>query len=353
MLDTYVTVVGNLVADPRLIDIEGRPAMASFRVASTPRRYDRAAGEWRDGETLFTGVTCWRGLAENVALSLKKGQSVIVHGRLMKRGYEARNGEHRETVDIDALAVGPDLTRVAAVVKRVERSSSSAPLDTAPLDTVPAGEAATEAEPVSPRPESEEFDAALPAVEPPDADGDGDDLDDGGAGDLDGNLDGDLDAPVLVAFDGSPASSRMLHMLALLGLAESRETHVLSIDTTSETAAVERAAQACDLLRRHGVARVHGIGLGDREAGSPAETILGTAKTLGVGLIAMGAYGHRGIREIFGSCTREVLQDATKTPFLLRRGDPPRTPATAQRRFSKRRAISLRRGAMEEMRPYS
>jgi nucleotide-binding universal stress UspA family protein len=133
---------------------------------------------------------------------------------------------------------------------------------------------------------------------------------------LNGNLDGDLDAPVLVAFDGSPASSRMLHMLALLGLAESRETHVLSIDSTSETAAVERAAQACDLLRRHGVARVHGIGLGDREAGSPAETILGTAKTLGVGLIAMGAYGHRGIREIFGSCTREVLQDATKTLFL-------------------------------------
>jgi nucleotide-binding universal stress UspA family protein len=133
---------------------------------------------------------------------------------------------------------------------------------------------------------------------------------------LNGNLDSDLDAPILVAFDGSPASSRMLHMLALLGLTESCETHVLSIDTTSETAAVARAAQACELLRRHGVTRVHGIGLGDRQAGSAAETILGTAKTLGVGMIAMGAYGHRGIREIFGSCTREVLQDSAKTLFL-------------------------------------
>jgi nucleotide-binding universal stress UspA family protein len=133
---------------------------------------------------------------------------------------------------------------------------------------------------------------------------------------LNGNLDGDLDAPVLVAFDGSPASSRMLHMLALLGLAEARETHVLSIDNSSEKAAIARAAQACALLRRHGVARVHGIGLGDRQAGSAAETILGTAKTLGVGMIAMGAYGHRGIREIFGSCTREVLRDSTKTLFL-------------------------------------
>jgi single-strand DNA-binding protein len=186
MLDTYVTVVGNLVADPRLIDIEGRQPMASFRLASTPRRYDRAAGEWRDGETLFTSVTCWRGLAENVALSLKKGQSVIVHGRLMKRSYEARNGEHRETVDIDALAVGPELSRVAAVVKRIERSSSSAPLDTAPLDAAAVDDVVEVAESVGPQPDSEEFDAAPPAVELPEVDGYADDLDGVGAGSVDG-----------------------------------------------------------------------------------------------------------------------------------------------------------------------
>jgi single-strand DNA-binding protein len=198
MLDTYITVVGNLVADPRLIETDGRPPMASFRVASTPRRYDRAAGEWRDGETLFTSVTCWRGLAENVALSLKKGQSVIVHGRLMKRGYETKSGEHRESVDIDALAVGPDLSRAAAVVKRVERSSSSAPLGSAPLDSAAVGGSAPEAvdvadlaetadvaetaETVEPQPGSDEFDAALPAVGLPEADGE-----------MDGELDGEID----------------------------------------------------------------------------------------------------------------------------------------------------------------
>lgn len=188
MLDTHVTVVGNLVADPRLIETAGRPAMASFRLASTPRRYDRASGEWRDGETLFTNVTCWRGLAENVALSLKKGQAVIVHGRLMKRSYETKTGEHRESVDIDAMAVGPELTRVAAVVKRIERSSSSPSSEWASGDTADAADAAEAADT---RLASEEFDAAIPVLDDPDADGDAADL---GDGDLENaEQDGDLE----------------------------------------------------------------------------------------------------------------------------------------------------------------
>ena len=137
-------------------------------LASTPRRFDRRTGEWRDGETLFTNVTCWRGLAENVTLSLKKGQGVIVHGRLMKRGYETKAGEHRESVDIDALAVGPELSRVATVVKRVERSSAATPSDS-PAVSAPAAAATPEVEP-------DEFDAALPVVDDPELE---DDVDDG------------------------------------------------------------------------------------------------------------------------------------------------------------------------------
>lgn len=162
MLDTYVTVVGNLVADPRLIETDGRPPMASFRLASTPRRFDRRTGEWRDGETLFTNVTCWRGLAENVMLSLKKGNGVIVHGRLMKRGYETKAGEHRESVDIDALAVGPELSRVATVIKRVERSSAGASSETAAsFETAPVEESTAAVADAS----AAEYDAALPMVD--------------------------------------------------------------------------------------------------------------------------------------------------------------------------------------------
>jgi single-strand DNA-binding protein len=121
MFDTQVTVVGNLVADPRLTSTPNGHPVASFRLASTPRRFDRAAGEWRDGATLYVNVTCWRGLAENVATSLKKGQAAIVIGRLSVRPYETKDGDKRQSVDIDAMAAGPDLSRVVTVVKRAER----------------------------------------------------------------------------------------------------------------------------------------------------------------------------------------------------------------------------------------
>jgi single-strand DNA-binding protein len=122
MFDTNVTVVGNLVAEPRLAYTKDGQAVVSFRLASTPRRFDRAAGVWKDGDTLFTSVTCWRALAENVYQSLKKGNAVIVLGRLSVRPYETKDGEKRQSVDIDAVAVGPDLGRVTTIVKRAERA---------------------------------------------------------------------------------------------------------------------------------------------------------------------------------------------------------------------------------------
>ena len=127
MFDTQVTVVGNLVADPRLYSTGDGQPVASFRIASTPRRFDRVSNEWRDGDTLYASVTCWRGLAENVATSLKKGQAAIVIGRLSVKPYETKDGEKRQSVDIDAVAVGPDLGRVVTVIKRAERGVAVVP----------------------------------------------------------------------------------------------------------------------------------------------------------------------------------------------------------------------------------
>ena len=93
MFDTHVTVVGNVVAEPRSAQTRDGHPVASFRLASTPRRFDRASGEWRDGETMFIGVTCWRALAENVLLSLKKGSAVIVMGKMSIRPYETKDGD--------------------------------------------------------------------------------------------------------------------------------------------------------------------------------------------------------------------------------------------------------------------
>ena len=123
------------------------------------------------------------------------------------------------------------------------------------------------------------------------------------------------DGPLLVAFDGSPAASRALHMFALLGLAQGRMVHVVTVGDASDSA-TDTARRACKLLDRHGPAGSRPIGLGDREAGTPSETILGLAKSIGAGMIVMGAYGRRGIREIFGSTTREILNACPTVLFL-------------------------------------
>ena len=75
--DTIITIVGNLTADPEMRFTPSGAAMASFTVASTPRTFDRQAGEWKDGETLFMRCSIWRDAAENVAESLTKGTRVI------------------------------------------------------------------------------------------------------------------------------------------------------------------------------------------------------------------------------------------------------------------------------------
>jgi nucleotide-binding universal stress UspA family protein len=120
-------------------------------------------------------------------------------------------------------------------------------------------------------------------------------------------------APVVIAFDESPASSRTLHMFALLGLAEGRTVHVITLDPASMWQAEATATRACSLLRHHGAADAHAVG---RDAGTPQDAILEVARGLGAGMIVMGAYGTRGIREIFGSCTRAVLHAAPVPLFL-------------------------------------
>src|ERR687889_844749 len=93
--ETVITVIGNLVDDPELRFTPSGAAVAKFRVASTPRTFDRESGQWKDGEPLFLQCSVWRQAAENVAESLHRGSRVIVSGRLRQRTYETREGEKR------------------------------------------------------------------------------------------------------------------------------------------------------------------------------------------------------------------------------------------------------------------
>lgn len=121
MNDTYVTVVGNLVGEPNHTVTAGGTHMVTMRLASTPRRYDASKGGWRDGDTLFVNVSCWRSLAENVAASVRKGEQIVVTGRLRMRTYTTKDGGRRTSVEIDAGAVGHDLSRGVSRFTKTQR----------------------------------------------------------------------------------------------------------------------------------------------------------------------------------------------------------------------------------------
>lgn len=121
--DTTITVVGNLTADPELRFTPSGAAVASFTVASTPRTFDKASGEWKDGEALFLRCNIWRQAAENVAESLTRGSRVIVSGRLKQRSYETREGEKRTVIELEVDEVGPSLKYATAKVNKVSRGT--------------------------------------------------------------------------------------------------------------------------------------------------------------------------------------------------------------------------------------
>ena len=116
--ETVITVVGNLVDDPELRFTPAGAAVAKFRVASTPRTFDRQTNEWKDGESLFLTCSVWRKAAENVAESLARGTRVIVQGRLKQRSYEDREGVKRTVYELDVDEVGVSLARATAKVTK-------------------------------------------------------------------------------------------------------------------------------------------------------------------------------------------------------------------------------------------
>lgn len=123
--ETPITIVGNLVQDPELRFTPSGAAVCNFRVASTPRIFNKNSNQYEDGEAVFLAVNVWRQAAENVAESLSKGMRVIVHGTLKQRSYETREGEKRSVYEIEADEVGPSLTFAKADVQRTQRSNNT------------------------------------------------------------------------------------------------------------------------------------------------------------------------------------------------------------------------------------
>jgi single-strand DNA-binding protein len=122
--DTIINITGNLASDPELRFTSSGAAVCSFTVASTPRSFDKASNEWKDGETLWMRCTAWRIMAENVA-ELPKGTRVMVEGRLVQRSFETKEGEKRTVIEVQAEEVGASLKFAGVKVLRPERGGGT------------------------------------------------------------------------------------------------------------------------------------------------------------------------------------------------------------------------------------
>lgn len=121
-----LTLVGWLGAEPKHYPgAGGATPFTSFRMASTRRVFDRERGVWADGRTEWFTVKCWRAAARNVAESLRKGDPVVVHGRLSTDEWVAPEG-NRTTLVLDAIAIGPDLSHGTARFARTVHPDGAA-----------------------------------------------------------------------------------------------------------------------------------------------------------------------------------------------------------------------------------
>ena len=137
MIENRITLSGTAATSPALASSNGSGVpFTRFRLASTPRRFDKPSERWVDGDTLFVTVQAWRSLAEHVVSSVRKGDPLIVSGRLTVRNYDTKEGETRTEVCIEATGVGHDLNRGETSFRRV-----SARIDGSTGDAVASAEA--------------------------------------------------------------------------------------------------------------------------------------------------------------------------------------------------------------------
>jgi single-strand DNA-binding protein len=137
MNETVVTLSGWLGADVTLRQASG-VQVATFRLASTPRRYQRRTDSWEDGDTQWYTVNAWRSLGENCAESLRRGDPVTVHGRLTAHTWTSKAGVEVTTFEIEATAVGHDLNRGTSQFRRRKPAAATRNHEEAPVPAAPA-----------------------------------------------------------------------------------------------------------------------------------------------------------------------------------------------------------------------
>jgi single-strand DNA-binding protein len=117
--EAQISVTGYVATQPTTNVLKSGGTNVSMRLAWTPRRLNRETGAWEDGRTSYVTVICWRKLATNVAVCVRKGDPVLVKGKLSVRSFDDKLGRPRLSVEIDASCVGHDLNRGVSAFQRV------------------------------------------------------------------------------------------------------------------------------------------------------------------------------------------------------------------------------------------
>jgi single-strand DNA-binding protein len=120
-----ITVRGYVATDPESRNLPDGTVVVTFRLASTPRWFDQQSSAWRDGHTNWFSVQAFRTLGLNALASIKKGQPVVVVGKLKVRFWEGEHGRNT-AVDVDAVSIGHDLALGTACFQRTVTSSPAA-----------------------------------------------------------------------------------------------------------------------------------------------------------------------------------------------------------------------------------
>jgi single-strand DNA-binding protein len=123
MNTTVITFAGHLADAPELRFTPAGRAVARVRVAVNSR-YQNSDGAWVDGTTTWHTVQAWGALAEHLAESVRKGDRVLVHGRLEQRQYLSETGETRTTWEVTAEEVGLSLRHTSVSAHKSKAQSA-------------------------------------------------------------------------------------------------------------------------------------------------------------------------------------------------------------------------------------
>lgn len=128
-MSSPITLTGRLAKDPELRFAATGNAVASFTVVTSGRKFDKDTNKWVDIDVTYWNVSAFKQMAENVVESMRKGDRIIVTGKMKSRKYEDKEGNNRTVWEVAADHVGVDLFQVSATVNRVDRGMPQPPAD--------------------------------------------------------------------------------------------------------------------------------------------------------------------------------------------------------------------------------